>query len=390
MLIAWGAKLTEAERARLLEVAAEIGCDPSHLSACIEFESRWNPAAVNAATLATGLIQFMPSTAAVLGTTVANLHSMTRLQQLDYVLRYLKPFAGRLRTLSDCYMAILWPRAVGKPEGYVVFADGSAAYVANAALDVDHDGQVTKAECAEFVVRRLAQGLLPENAAPAPQAPAGDAQPTPTPQPPPAPAGAPMAPPAQPATPPQPEKRMPILALLSAFGPLLGQLIPQIAKVVNPTGEVAQRNVAIAEAVVNTVVQASGQPNVQAAVEAMQADPELTRQVTEAVVTSPTLMQWLEVGGGITEARKADAVATQAEHGFWWSPVFWISVLLLPLVYLVVYRVLWADPPFSDEMRVMVVTAIATGLLGSITGYFMGSAMGSQRKDDTINALTKR
>lgn len=182
---------------------------------------------------------------------------------------------------------------------------------------------------------------------------------------------------------------MPILALLSAFGPVLGQLIPQVAKVLNPQGEVAKRNIELAGVVLDSVTKAADAANVQEAVEKMQASPELVQTVTQAIVTDPKLMGLIEVGGGIEGARKADYAATQAEHGFWMSPAFWITVALMPLLYMTVWRVLWADPPFSDEMRVMVVTAIATGLLGSITGFFLGSAMGSQKKDETIAQLTK-
>ena len=173
MNLAWGAILNAEERGKLVDVARAIGCDPSHLSACIMFESRWDAAAVNAASGATGLIQFMPSTARSLGTTVAELARLSRVDQLAYVYAYFKPKAGKLATLSDVYMAILWPAAVGMPESYGIFKSGSEAYRLNAALDLDpdglgpltRDGVVTKAEAASFVQKRLEQGLLPQNAA---------------------------------------------------------------------------------------------------------------------------------------------------------------------------------------------------------------------------------
>jgi len=46
---------------------------------------------------------------------------MSELQQLDYVKRYFQPYRGRLRTLEDIYMAILWPAAIGKPNNYALF-----------------------------------------------------------------------------------------------------------------------------------------------------------------------------------------------------------------------------------------------------------------------------
>lgn len=188
-----------------------------------------------------------------------------------------------------------------------------------------------------------------------------------------------------PPAPAQPkESKMPFLALLAAFGPVIAQLIPQVAKAVGG-GERAQQNVAAAQAIFDTVVKASGQANIQSAVEAMQGDPALVTKVTQAVVTDPVVMQLLEIGGGIAAARVADAQATQADKPFWYSPAFWIVVLLLPLVYLVVSAVVFdVGGKWSDEMRSVVVTAIVAGLLSSITGFYLGSSYGSARKDAAL------
>ncbi len=44
----------------------------------------------------------MPSTAKRLGTTTAALKGMTGVQQLDYVQKYLQPYAGKINSLQDC------------------------------------------------------------------------------------------------------------------------------------------------------------------------------------------------------------------------------------------------------------------------------------------------
>jgi hypothetical protein len=46
-----------------------------------------------------------------------------------------------------------------------VFSSGKAAYQANAALDIDKDGGVTKRECYAFVERMLSEGLQQQNVA---------------------------------------------------------------------------------------------------------------------------------------------------------------------------------------------------------------------------------
>jgi hypothetical protein len=87
---------------------------------------------------------------------------MTPLAQLDFVRRYFLPNKGRLRDLNDVYMAILWPRAVGRPASYILFARGSKEYVQNRGLDVNDDGVVTKVEAASRVQQHLLEGMREE------------------------------------------------------------------------------------------------------------------------------------------------------------------------------------------------------------------------------------
>jgi hypothetical protein len=164
--LAWGAKVDENFRERVRFIAGELGADPSHLMSCMAFETgrTFSPSVRNPSSSATGLIQFMESTAQGLGTSTAELASMTALEQLEYVRKYFLPYAGKLTSLADCYAAVIWPRAVGKPDDYVVFGAGSTAYEHNQALDFDKSGAVTKGECAAVVERYLAEGLRQENA----------------------------------------------------------------------------------------------------------------------------------------------------------------------------------------------------------------------------------
>lgn len=167
--LAWGARVPAQFRVKLLSVALAIGADPSDLMACIAFETggTFSATTVNKQSGATGLIQFMPKTAIALGTTVAALAKMTEVEQLDYVQKYFvqNGYAGRIRTLPDLYMAILWPTAIGKPSDYVLIRDEDGkAYIQNKGLDLNADGNITKIEAADLVRKRLAEGLLPQNA----------------------------------------------------------------------------------------------------------------------------------------------------------------------------------------------------------------------------------
>ena len=135
--------------------------------ACIAFESAetFRPDIRNAAgSGATGLIQFMSSTAKGLGTTRDALAAMTAEQQLEWVLAYFLPYKGRLHTLADVYMAILWPAGIGKPDEWTLWDQASrpTTHRQNAGLDMNKDGRITKAEAAAKVLAKLERGRLPQ------------------------------------------------------------------------------------------------------------------------------------------------------------------------------------------------------------------------------------
>jgi hypothetical protein len=107
----------------------------------------------------------MPRTAGGLGTSSALLAAMTAEDQLDIVQKYFAPYAHKLHSLSDLYMAILWPVAVSKPDDFVLFSQNinPAVYRQNEGLDVNGDGKVTKSEAASKVQAMLTEGLKPGN-----------------------------------------------------------------------------------------------------------------------------------------------------------------------------------------------------------------------------------
>lgn len=163
--LAWGRKVSQAFRDRLFEICQILDVEPDYVMACMAFESAetFSPSIKNAAgSGATGLIQFMPNTAKGLGTTTAALAAMTSEQQLEWVLAYFLPYKGRLKTLADVYMAILWPAAIGKADGWTLWDKASrpTTYRQNAGLDLNKDGKITKAEAAAKVLAKLERGRL--------------------------------------------------------------------------------------------------------------------------------------------------------------------------------------------------------------------------------------
>ncbi|WP_277373426.1 hypothetical protein [Pseudomonas sp. AA-38] len=69
----YGMRVSEGFRERMLALGENLSLDPNYVMACIALETgrTFNPAIKNPNSSATGLIQFMSSTAADLGTTTA-------------------------------------------------------------------------------------------------------------------------------------------------------------------------------------------------------------------------------------------------------------------------------------------------------------------------------
>lgn len=138
--------------------AKNLGLPANWMLGLINFESGGKADAVAPETNATGLIQFMPATAEGLGTSVEELARMTPTQQMEYVERYLRPYADRIKRPEDLYMAVFFPHAIGKPDDFVLGSDGtgpSPEKIAeqNPVFDSDGDGQVTAGD-----VRRVIMG----------------------------------------------------------------------------------------------------------------------------------------------------------------------------------------------------------------------------------------
>lgn len=166
--LAWGTRVSSSFRDRTRRIARELMLPEDNganwLMTCMAFESgeTFSPSVRNAAgSGAIGLIQFMPRTAADLGTNAMALATMTAEQQLEYVWRYFKGHRGRIHSLSDMYMAILWPLAMGQPDSFVLWDQGKrpTTYRQNSGLDGNNDLVITKGEAASKLYKMLAKGM---------------------------------------------------------------------------------------------------------------------------------------------------------------------------------------------------------------------------------------
>jgi peptidoglycan hydrolase-like protein with peptidoglycan-binding domain len=138
-------------------MAGRLGTKPEYLLAAMSFETggSFNPAIRNGIG-ATGLIQFLKSTARGLGTTTDKLAKMTAVAQLEFVEKYLKPFTGKLNSLEAVYTSIL-SGSPKKPDA-VLFKAGTPEYKLNP-LDWNNDGIITAREATLVVAARMFGGV---------------------------------------------------------------------------------------------------------------------------------------------------------------------------------------------------------------------------------------
>lgn len=150
---------------KLVQVARDIGVDPSDLATVMAFETGGSFASDQLNTwceqargkdpgrCGTGLIQFMPPTTRAMaqkaGVELDNyqLATMSNVRQLDWVRYYFKGLnRGSYHGLGDLYRTVFWPAARGKASSYVATREGEAAYTQNRALDRSGKGYITAAD----------------------------------------------------------------------------------------------------------------------------------------------------------------------------------------------------------------------------------------------------
>lgn len=126
----WSSRITCDERKKVLEVCAELWGESKKVEKASELMSifhletgdTFSPSKENGKGFV-GLIQFSESAANSVDTTYAKLKGMTFIEQLDYVKKYLKKNIDRLTTITDFYLQVIKPNAVGhgsEPD-YIVF-----------------------------------------------------------------------------------------------------------------------------------------------------------------------------------------------------------------------------------------------------------------------------
>lgn len=87
---------------------------------------------------------------------MSDIRNMSAVDQMDLVYAYLQNVRenyGEYNTLTDLYLAILYPRAIGKDYCYTLYAKPTQKYRMNSGLDENRDGRVTVSD----IDRRMAR-----------------------------------------------------------------------------------------------------------------------------------------------------------------------------------------------------------------------------------------
>ena len=133
------------------KLAKKLDIEPMHLLKVMHTESKFNPVVRNyKGSGAIGLIQFMASTLKDHNLTPEDIQTMSWQTQLKVVERYFKNVKhrsnvrdnGGLKTLTDVYLAVFFPAAIGQGSSFKIASRGQKRYAQNSGLDFDKDGHL--------------------------------------------------------------------------------------------------------------------------------------------------------------------------------------------------------------------------------------------------------
>ncbi len=153
----------DAFAAKVIDICDKMGFNPNWLMFCMNLETAGTMSHTILNSIgAVGLIQFLPKTAADLGTTTSALRMMSNVQQLDYVYKYFTKYGyhRKIRSFEDVYLTIFWPDAVGKPDTYTITSDIVARQ--NPMFDLNSDLDITKLEIKTKLFSMLPAAYKPE------------------------------------------------------------------------------------------------------------------------------------------------------------------------------------------------------------------------------------
>lgn len=128
------------------QTAKNLNVPPEWIMAVIFAESKFDASAVNKNNGATGLIQWKSAQLETMGVTTEILRNLSHEEQLKLIEKYylkIKKDRKPFETLTEFYLGIFYPDALGEDYCYALYKQTEPAYKIYAPIDVNKDGQIT-------------------------------------------------------------------------------------------------------------------------------------------------------------------------------------------------------------------------------------------------------
>jgi hypothetical protein len=193
--------------------------------------------------------------------------------------------------------------------------------------------------------------------------------------------------------PEKPKEARPMLPILAAILPSLFSAAPDLIRLFGGGGAMTERNAKVAEQVAQVAIKVTGAVNEQEAAQKIQTDPDAAAAFKAAVAEN--FDQWMGMMvkfAELDEASRAKAREFAVTYGrepvlFRFTFVELLSLLMLTVSAAGAGWVLYSD--FPGEIKGAVVTMILIGGWNGVKEFWLGSSMGSMKKDQTIKQQSK-
>ena len=168
--------------------------------------------------------------------------------------------------------------------------------------------------------------------------------------------------------------------------PSLINAAPSLIRLFGGSGEQTEKNAKAAEVAVEIAKAVTSQPTAEGAVNALQAKPDLAQDYQKAIDSQWYMLVGEAGGGGISGAREANNEYLRPEaKPFWLAPAFWISLIMMSMVFMLLLDVFYVHPDgYDGNLKTQIVTAVLL-IIGMVAGYWLGTSAGSERKTELMN-----
>ena len=170
------------------------------------------------------------------------------------------------------------------------------------------------------------------------------------------------------------------MGIFAALLPSILQMLPQLIPVLSAghNSDEAKMWQGAGMVVADTLQKSTNTDNIVQAVAAMQKDPEVLAAASVAV--NEMLPQLMDVGGGVSDARKFAADHENGRYGRVLEVVTYSGLFFLFLANVAAFAFSWRSEDFT-AMADIKQADIGVALI--VFGYWLGTSISSKRKDET-------